>query len=222
MEKTKILIVDDHPAMRQGMTLVINREPDLEVCGEASNREETLALIRRVTPDLAIVDISLQDRRATGLELISDLRAQFANLPVLVMSMHDEELYAERALRAGARGYLMKHEPISEILVALRRIAGGEIYLSARMNQYFLQAHIEGRTGQSPRTGIDQLSKREFEVLQLLGKGLPPREIGKALNLSVKTVESHRLNMRKKLGCGTAAQLNQYAVNWMHSQREKV
>ncbi len=218
MDHVRILLLDDHPALRHGIRQLIDSEPDLQVCAEATNREELLEQLNEVTPDMAIVDITLQDKNTTGLDLIGDIHAKAGQIPVLVFSMHDETLYAERAMAAGARGYLMKQEPVMLLLDAIRAVMRGEIYLSKRMNQALLQAHVKGGAPTHPDDPVSALSVREFEILRMLGKGMPPREIAEAMSLSVRTVETHRRNMRNKLGCGTASELTQFAVDWVHRE----
>lgn len=218
MDRVRILLLDDHPALRHGIRQLIDGEPDLRVCAEATNREELLEQLNEVTPDMAIVDITLQDKNTTGLDLIRDIHAKAGEIPVLVFSMHDETLYAERAMAAGARGYLMKQEPVMLLLDAIRAVMRGEIYLSKRMNQALLQAHVKGGAQPRPDDPVSALSVREFEILHMLGKGMPPREIAEAMSLSVRTVETHRRNMRNKLGCSTASELTQFAVDWVHRE----
>ncbi len=217
MAKSKIIVVDDHPAMRGGIRVLLESGLEAEVCAEAGNREELLHVMRGVRPDLAIVDITLNDKSGTGLDLIPLLQAQYGpKFPILIYSMHDEALYAERALAAGARGYLMKQAPVRSILKAVERVLGGEIYLSPRMSQELLRTHVKGHEKCSESVSVDQLSNREFEVFRLLGKGFPPREIARSLFVSVKTVEAHRARIREKLGFGNAAELTRYAVDWVH------
>lgn len=217
MEKIKILIVDDHPAMRHGLAQLIGMEPDMEVVAEAGDCPETLAAIREKIPDFVILDIALKG--VSGLDLIFDIHQLAGPIPILVYSMHDETLYAERALHAGARGYLMKQEPVRQILTAIRRILKEGIYVSEEMNRVLLLRHI-GHPSEKPdySSSTGQLTERERQVFQLVGKGLQPREIAEKLNLSVKTVETHRMNIRKKLGLPDASALALYAVEWVHKK----
>ena len=213
---TRILVVDDHPAMRHGLVQLIASEPDLEICGEAEDRQTMLEAIGRASPDLVVLDIALTDRSCSGLDLIADIRMQLGAVPILVYSMHDEALYAERALRAGARGYLMKQEPVRDVVAAIRIILEGGVYVSETISKSLLRQHV----GQKPRIEATNpaacLTDREFEVFRLVGQGLQPREIAEALARSVKTVESHRLNIRRKLGLDSAAALTRYAIEWVH------
>jgi DNA-binding NarL/FixJ family response regulator len=212
--KKRILIVDDHPMMRQGLAQLINNEPDLMVCSEASNAGQALDLAATSKPDLIIADISLPDKN--GLELIKDVRALFPGLLILVVSMHDESLYAERVLRAGARGYLMKQEGGKKLMEAIRQILAGQIYVSEKMSANILEVFSghRSREGSSP---LERLTDREFEVFQLVGDGKGTREIAVHLHLSVKTVEVHRANIKEKLHLKTATELVRYALRWSES-----
>jgi DNA-binding NarL/FixJ family response regulator len=212
---TKILVVDDHPAVRHGLVQLLGSEPDLEICGEADDRRSMLAAIERAAPDLVVLDVGLKDKSSSGLDLIADIHARLGEASILVYSMHDEVLYAERALRSGARGYLMKQEPVREVLVAIRHILAGEIYVSRDIKRSLLLQHVGGKPESSAHDPVEILTAREFEVFRLIGQGWPPREIAKTLNLSVKTVETHRLNMRRKLDLDNAAALTRLAVRWM-------
>src|SRR3984885_4280937 len=185
--KTTVFVVDDHPIVRQGLTLLINRESDLAVCGEAEEMHSALRSIQAVKPDILIVDISLNG--PDGLELLKNIRITSPRLPVLILSMHDEAIYAERALRAGANGYIMKQEATERVLVALRRILNGEIYVSGRIANSMLQHYVHGASP-SPQSSISELTDRELEVFRLIGEGHGTRQIAEALHLSVKTVES--------------------------------
>jgi DNA-binding NarL/FixJ family response regulator len=209
-----ILIVDDHPLFREGLVHLIGHERDLAVAGEAGTAAEALALVEKIRPALVLLDISLPDRN--GLELIKDLHALRPELPVLVISMHDESLHAERVLRAGARGYIMKQEGGGKILDAIRRVLAGEIYVSEKMSALILE-RLAGQRPKGSRSPIERLSDREFEVFSLLGQGLATREIARRLNLSVKTVEVHRANIKRKLGLRTATELVRHAVRWVET-----
>jgi DNA-binding NarL/FixJ family response regulator len=212
--KKRILIVDDHPMMRQGLAQLINNEPDLMVCSEASSAGQALDLAAISKPDLIIADISLPDKN--GLELIKDVRALFPGLLILVVSMHDESLYAERVLRAGARGYLMKQEGGKKLMEAIRQILAGQIYVSEKMSANILEVFSghRGREGGSP---LERLTDREFEVFQLIGEGKGTREIAAHLHLSVKTVEVHRANIKEKLHLKNATELVRHALRWSES-----
>lgn len=212
---TRVLIVDDHPAVRLALANTINGAHDLEVCGEAASGTEALAIIARTNPDAAVIDISLED--VHGLDLIETIRAQYPNLQVVVFSMYDESVYAERALRAGAAGYVMKNEPTHTVLQALRTVAQGEVYVSGRMAARMLNNLVAGRTSVST-VGVDTLTDREMAVFQMLGEGYSVEDISNRLHLARKTVEHHRRNARDKLGFGSTAELLTYAVQWMHGQ----
>jgi DNA-binding NarL/FixJ family response regulator len=214
-KKLRILLVDDHPLTRRGIRALIEEEPSYEVCAEADNAPQALEMVRKCSPDLTIVDISLQS--TNGIELTKGLRAQSPQMHVLVVSMHDEELYAERALRAGAVGYLMKHEACDRILVALDRILKGEIYLSDRLKEKMLHRFVSHRA-EKPTSVIDTLSDREMEVLQLIGNGYGTRSIADQLKLSVKTIDSYREHLKLKLSLKSGAELVRYAIQWINSQ----
>src|SRR3984885_13394784 len=186
-KKKSVFVVDDHPIVRQGLTLLINQESDLAVCGEAEEMHAALTAIPAIKPDILIVDISLNG--PDGLELLKNIRITMPHLPVLILSMHDESIYAERALRAGANGYIMKQEATEKVLVALRRILSGEIYVSGRIANSMLQHYVRGATP-SERSSISELTDRELEVFRLIGDGYGTRQIAEVLHLSVKTVES--------------------------------
>ncbi|MFO1487650.1 MAG: response regulator transcription factor [Verrucomicrobiota bacterium] len=213
--KKKILIVDDHPMMRQGLAQLINNEPDLSVTWEADNAGQAIDVVSRNQPDLIIADISLPDKN--GLELIKDILALSAKALILVVSMHDETLYAERVLRAGGRGYLMKQEGGKKLMEAIRQVLSGQIYVSEKMSAKILEI-FSGRRSESGGSPVGRLSDREFEVFQLIGEGKGTREIADKLHLSVKTVEVHRANIKEKLGVKTATDLVRHAVRWTEAQ----
>ncbi len=212
----KILIVDDHPLMRKGLALSLEAEPDLTICGQVADAEEAMDALEKLDPDLAIVDISLPGM--SGLELIKHMQALRPELRTLVVSRHDEALYAERAIRAGARGYVMKLEAGEMIVKAVRRVLAGGIYVSEEINERLLLGLAAGRQelAQSP---LEVLSDRELEVFELTGRGLGTREIAERLHLSVKTVESYRARIKDKLNLKTAAELMQHAVQWVEGER---
>lgn len=213
----KVLIVDDHPIVRQGISQLINQEPDFDTCRQAGNAQETLDLLENSIPDVVLVDISLDG--ISGLELIKILKSRYPALPVLVLSMHDESLYAERALRAGAKGYVMKQEATEKVLIAIRQVLRGELYLSDRMQGKILQRILNGDAGGlSP---IDLLSDRELEVFRLIGHGFATGDIARELARSVKTVETHRAHLKDKLGLKNAAELTRFAVQWVEGEKEK-
>ena len=214
--KKRLFIIDDHPMMREGLAQLINNEPDLSVSGEAGTGQEALEGIVRSKADLVLADISLPDKN--GLDVIKELQARHPGVSVLVISMHDEALYAERVLRAGARGYIMKQEGGKKLMGAIRQVLGGQIYLSEKMSTKILES-FSGRLEQAGRMPMENLTDREFEVLQLLGEGKTTREIAGQLHLSNKTVEAHRANIKTKLKLQNAAELVRYAVRWIESQR---
>jgi DNA-binding NarL/FixJ family response regulator len=214
--RKKILIVDDHPMMRQGLVQLIENEPDLLVCGEAENAAEALEAVTRFKPDLVLADITLPQKN--GLELIKDIIAMEPDLKILVISMHDEAFYAHRVLRAGGRGYIMKQAGGKKIMEAIRQVLAGRIHVSERMSENILQLFSGHQVG-APETPVSRLTDREFEVFQLVGRGLSTKEIAGHLHLSSKTVEVHRLNIKAKLNLKTAADLIRYAVQWLESQK---
>jgi DNA-binding NarL/FixJ family response regulator len=202
--------VDDHPIVRQGLALFIEREADLMVCGEAEDATSALQAIQESTPDFLILDISLDGR--DGLDLLKTLRIRHPNLPVLVLSMHDESVYAERSLRAGANGYIMKHEAADKVITAIRRILGGDVYLSERLTKKMLQQFVN--VSISPRDPLAKLSDRELEVFRLIGAGHGTRQIADELHVSTKTVESYQAHIKEKLALRNARELVQHAVEW--------
>lgn len=212
---TKVLIVDDHPLMRKGLIMSLEAEPDIQICGQASNAEEALSIAEAEEPDLVIVDISLPGM--SGLELIKHMHAIRPNILTLVVSRHDESLYAERAIRAGARGYVMKLEAGKVMMKAVRRVLNGGIYVSEEINERLLMGLASGQdtVAQSP---FDVLSDRELEVFELTGRGYGTREIAERLHLSVKTVESYRARIKNKLNLSSAAELMQHAVQWVEGE----
>ena len=214
--KRTVFVIDDHPIVREGLTQLINREPDLTVCGTAEDIYEALKAMQTLKPDIALADISLKG--ADGIELIKNLKIRMPALPVLVLSIHDESIYAPRALRAGARGFIMKQEATENVLLALRRVLSGEIYLSKRMANKMLQQFV-GASGTAQKFSIDRLSDRELEVFRLIGQGHGTRRIAEELRLSVKTVESYREHIKEKMTLSDASELVQHAIQWL--QREK-
>ena len=208
--KCKVFLVDDHPIVRQGLALFIEREPDLMVCGEAEDATSALQAIRDAAPDFVILDISLNG--PDGLELLKTLRMRYPNLPALVLSMHDESVYAERALRAGANGYIMKQEAADKVITAIRHILGGDVYLSDNLTKRMLQQFVNGSI--SPRDPLAKLSDRELEVFRLIGAGHGTRQIADELHVSTKTVESYQAHIKEKLALRNARELVQHAVEW--------
>ena len=212
--KRRILLVEDHPIFRQGMLQLINHEADLEICGEAETAAAALTAIEKQQPDLALVDITLKG--INGVELIKNIQSKFPTLPTLVLSMHEESLYAERAMRAGARGYVMKQEAASQVMLAIRTVLAGNRYLSPKMNFSIVDKFLTGPDGKN-NSAVQGLTDRELEILHLIGKGLRTREIAKELTRSVKTVETHRGNIKEKLNLQTSAELVRFAVAWSES-----
>ena len=213
--KHGVLVVDDHPLFRKGVVQLLSDEPDIEVRAQAGSAREALDAIRRQSVDLAVIDISLEGG-ANGIELTKALRAERPRLPVLILSMHDETLYAERALRAGARGYVMKREALDQFIIAVRAVLQGEIFISPVMSNRMVYDHIHG--GDYSRSPVDRLSDRELEVLQLIGKGHDMRDIAKGLHLSSKTVETHRAHIKEKLNLANAREVTRFATNWLMLQ----
>lgn len=214
MQKRKIFIVDDHPIMRQGLGQLINHEPDMQVVGEAEDAATALTGVMDTKPDLVIIDISLPGKN--GLELIKDIRAVQRTVALLVHSMHDESLYVERVLRAGAQGYIMKHEGGKKVMDAIRKVLSGDIYVSNSMSTKILEIFSNRRS--TTTDPVEALSDRQFEIFQMIGQGKGTRAIAEELNVSVKTVDAHRANIKEKLGLRTGNELVRYAVRWVESQ----
>ena len=210
---SRILIVDDHPLVRAGLAQLIGDCPDLEVCAEAADMAEALKQIESTNPDLAIIDLSLAG--GSGLDLIEHIKARNLNILMLVASMHDEMLYAERVLAAGARGYINKQEAQDSIIRAIRQVLGGKVYLSEAMTERMLNGMVDLRT---EKRNIDSLSNRELQVFELIGQGVPSSQIANQLNLSIKTIETHQAHIKRKLGLGSAHELNQRAIRWTMDQ----
>jgi DNA-binding NarL/FixJ family response regulator len=216
--KHSVFIVDDHPLVREGLTNLINGQSDLIVCGEANNSAESIEGIARALPDVAIIDISLTNE--SGLELIKHLVKQFPQVAIIVLSMHDETLYAERALRAGARGYVMKHETSKSVLASIRRVLDGDIYVSERIvNRMALRLSSARRSVAS--SPVERLSDRELEIFQLLGQGRTPSEIARDLNLSLKTVQAYCARAKEKFGVNSLTELLRAAIRWDDASRAK-
>jgi len=212
-DRARVFVVDDHPIVRQGLALLINSQPDLEVCGEAEETQAALAALEAARPDVLVVDISLSG--PDGLDLVKAVRARTETLRVLVLSMHDESIYAERALRAGANGYIMKQEATDRVLTAIRCVLNGEVYLSNRAASRMVQQYVRGPGGaRVRRPALAALSDRELEVFRLIGEGHSTRHIANALHLSVKTVETHQAHIKEKLSLRSARELMQYAIEW--------
>jgi DNA-binding NarL/FixJ family response regulator len=214
--KRRILVVDDHPIVRQGLALMLNREADLVVCGEAEDANGAMLVMTSAHPDVLILDISLNG--PDGLDLLKTIRTTHPTLPVLILSMHDESIYAERALRAGANGYIMKQEATEKVLVAVRRILTGEIYVSDRVANKLLKHYITG-SGSLRNSSIADLSDRELEVFRLIGEGHSTRQIAEELHISVKTVESYQAHIKEKLSLRSSRELMQHAIQWSMNEK---
>ncbi len=213
--KTKVLLVDDHPVLRRGLSQLINQESDMMVCGEAEDAPKAFEAVGQLEPDVVVVDVSLKG--SNGIELLKNLKARYPNLPVLVLSMHDESLYAERALRAGGLGYIMKDEAFEQVLVAIRQVLKGDIFLSEKMKSRMLQQVAFGK-GKVVNSPIEKLTDRELEVFRLIGQGHGTRQIAEELHLSVRTVEAYREYIKEKLNLKNATELVQHAFHWVHHQ----
>jgi DNA-binding NarL/FixJ family response regulator len=213
-KKERVVIVDDHPLFRERLSELINGEPDMEVCGEAEDAQQAIGLIRDSSPDLAVVDISLKG--CSGLMLIKSIRALSIGVPILVLSMQDESLYAERALRSGATGYITKDEPADNVLSAIRRVLAGEVYLSGSMTSVFLKDLTNGM--KSTARPLDRLTDRELEVLELIGHGHTTRQIAETLQLGVATVDTYRARVKEKMNLRTSTELQHFAVRWVRER----
>jgi DNA-binding NarL/FixJ family response regulator len=217
-QKIKVLLVDDHPLVREGLVNLINQQDDLQICGEAGNEPQALELIRTVQPRVAIVDISLES--GSGIELIKSIKALFPAVTVLVLSMHDESLYAERALRAGARGYVMKREAAKKVIEAIRCVLAGQLYVSDKIAALMAEKFIGGRPA-ATASPTEQLSDRELEVFQLLGLGHNTRQIADHLHIGFKTVQAYCARIKEKLKLANATELLREAIRWHESQQTK-
>ncbi len=212
---SKIIIVDDHPIVRQGLAALINQQEDMEVCAQAADGREAMEQIGRLKPDLVTIDLTLGD--SGGLELIKDIKSRYPNLPMLVISIQDESLYAERVLRAGARGYIMKQEATENVTEAIGKVLAGQVYVSEGMSDRIVRSFLGGTEKTRPAS-ISSLSDRELEVFRLIGQGYGTRKIAEMLHLSIKTIETYRAHIKFKLELDNAAHLLQYAVQWVGSQ----
>lgn len=213
--KSRVLVVDDHPIVREGLTVLINQEPNMEVCGGAESAPEALQKMDETDPDAVIVDLSLKE--GSGLELIKDIKSRSPDTPMLVLSMREETVFAERALRAGARGYVMKEAASANLITALRKVLDGGIYLSDRMAQSLLMK-VAGASAPGVPADVECLTDREIDIFRMLGSGMTTREIAAKLHRSAKTIESHRENMKRKLNCRNASELLHHAVRWVESE----
>lgn len=213
---TRVLLVDDHPVVREGLAESINRESDLTVCAQAEDHQGALRAIETAHPELVVVDLMLRD--SSGMELIKDIHARWPRLLILVVSMHDETLYAERVLRAGAQGYITKQQATHDILLAIRRVIGGGIYLNERTASAVL-ARLAAKPQLESHSIPDRLADRELEVFELTGRGLSTREVAGQLRIDVKTVDTYRARIREKLGLKSSSELLQLAIRWNQSRR---
>jgi DNA-binding NarL/FixJ family response regulator len=217
-DKARVFLVDDHPLVREWLSQLIQSQGDLAVCGEAEDAPEALRKIEQSKPDIVIADISLKDSH--GLELVKDLQAWRASLPVLVLSMHDESLYGERVLRAGAKGYITKQEATKKILQAIRQVLDGGIYISENLAARMVSTMVMGR-GETRKSPMERLTDRELEVFSLIGKGQGTRRVASELHLGIKTVESYRARIKEKLGLKDGTELLQQAIQWVHSLQDR-
>jgi two-component system, NarL family, response regulator NreC len=214
-KKVRVLVADDHPLLREGIVQFLNRQSDVTCCGEVDTAAEAHVAVGKLKPDLLLLDLRLGN--TDGIDFIKTLRVEYPTLPVLVLSQHDEAVYAERVLAAGAGGYIMKQEATTEVLHAIRTVMAGELYVSRKMSARVLRKLLDTRP-QLPRTGVERLTDRELQVLQLLGSGLSSKEIASELNLSVKTIETYRENLKNKLGLQNSANLIRYASDWVQGK----
>ncbi|MBL9185554.1 MAG: response regulator transcription factor [Verrucomicrobiaceae bacterium] len=210
----RVILVDDHPIMRHGLAQLIRMENGLDVCGEAGSAREGLDLVSKLKPDLAVIDLTLPDKN--GLELVKDIRAMHPSTVCLVLSMHDESLYGERSLRAGARGYVMKEEAADHLITAIHKIMSGGLYVSETLNARMLEQMTAPTRAKA--AGIDSLTDRELEILELIGKGVATKNIATQLSISARTVEAHRAHVKEKLGITDGAALVRYAVQWVETR----
>jgi DNA-binding NarL/FixJ family response regulator len=216
--KGRVFIVDDHTMFREGLVQLINREPNLTVCGDAADAPSAMQGVRKTKPDVVIVDITLAD--TSGLDLVKALKSDFEDLPVLVVSMHEESLYAERALRAGAMGYVMKNEPAKTVKAAIHAVLQGEVFLSRKMSSSVISRFMRGQSDE-PVSPLENLSDRELEVFRLLGQGKGTRQIAQDLSVSIPTVQSFRNRIKEKLHLKTAPELVLHAIHWVQGETSK-
>ena len=215
VNQVRILLVDDHPLVRERLTEIINREPDLVVCAEAEDRHEAIAAISAKAPELAIIDLAL--KTSDGLELIKDIRTRWPKIQMLVVSMHDESLYAERVIRAGAQGYITKQEATRKILLAIRRVLAGSIYLNEKVAAHII-GRLSARSTTIAATPTEVLADRELQVFTLTGRGLNTTEIAARLHIAIKTVETYRARIKEKLKLKDSSELLQWAISWTHNR----
>ena len=213
----KILIIDDHPVISLGIAALLEQEPDLAICGKAEDVKSALEAVRRLEPDVVVLDIFLHD--TSGLDLIKDIKARWPELAVVVFSEHDESLFAERVLRAGARGYVSKRETPAKLIKAIRDVLNGGIYVGEKTTSEILRKFVTGRADTN-KSKVNGLTDREFQVFQFIGEGLETRQIAEKLHLSLKTVETHREHIKKKLNVDSATKLAKYAIQWAQMERD--
>ncbi len=216
--KTRVVIIEDHPVVRERLSELVNRESDMEVCGEADTAQTGTGLVVSLRPDMIILDITLKS--SSGLELIKSLRALSIQTPILVLSMHEESLYAQRALRAGASGYINKNSPSSEVIKAVRQLLEGKIYLSGEMTENVLQNLTQTRAAARGGSSVDRLSDREIRVLEMIGRGRTPRVIAEMLGVGLATVETYRARIKEKMNLQNAFELQHFAIRWLREREE--
>lgn len=212
----KIMIVDDHPLVREGIVTLIRTTQDLQVSAEAGNAEEALQALAREVPDLMLLDIALPEK--SGIDLLKDIRDRYPRMHVLVLSMHEETVYAERALRAGAHGYIMKQEPGLKVIEAIRCVLRGELYVSPSIAAHMLKQYVSNKQGLDTRSSIEKLSDRELQVFSSIGKGMSTQEVAVMFHLSVKTIQTYREHIKRKLGLRNATDLVHHATQWVESE----
>lgn len=210
-KKARVLIVEDHPVVRVGLELMINDEPDLEVCGGAESLKDANSMVKKLKPDVVVLDIALGD--GSGLDLIKEMHETRPNMPILALSMHDELIYAERALRAGAKGYIMKKEAMDKVMTAIRRVLSGEVYVSEKMASRMVQKLVNPHSADAA-SPVEALTDREFDVFRLIARGIGPSEIAERLGVSVKTIETHREHIKEKLGLKSGTELTRFCLQW--------
>jgi DNA-binding NarL/FixJ family response regulator len=215
--KRKIIIIDDHPVVRQGMAQLINQENDLEISGQVEEANKVVDLIKKILPDLVILDLSLKD--TSGIEVIKDIKVIYPELPILVLSMHDESLYAERVLRLGAMGYIMKHEATEKIIFAIRQVLNGNIYASDNILSNILKKAVSNKSDR--KSPMESLSDRELEIFQFIGDGLKTSQIAEKLNLSTKTIEVYKEKIKEKLNISSGAELTKYCIEFSMNEKRK-
>jgi DNA-binding NarL/FixJ family response regulator len=214
--KSRVFLVEDHPVVREGLSILIGGEGDLTVCGSAGSISEAMPMLRELKPDVVVLDITLGD--GNGLDLIDEIHDEAPDLPILVLSMHDESVYGERALRAGAKGYIMKSEAMDQVRAAIRQVLAGEIYVSQSMATRMVHKLINLRVPKAPSL-LDTLSDREFQIFRMIADGVGPTEIASRLHVSVKTIETHREHIKEKLGVKSGAELRRFASQWLSDGR---